>query len=182
MAFVNDLEDINSVCMTAVAVCSIPGPEPTSHRCSSLSSLLQLVFHPHRVLRCAQNLLEKYNIAPTDIGRLEVGTETIIDKSKSVKTTLSQLFNEHGNFDLEGVDNINACYGGTAALLNTMAWVESSAWDGRYGLVVCGDIAVYEEGPARPTGGCAAVAILVGRNAPLVLGNVRARPPSPSSQ
>jgi hydroxymethylglutaryl-CoA synthase len=75
------------------------------------------------------------------------------------------------------VDNINACYGGTAALLNTMAWVESSAWDGRYGLVVCGDIAVYEEGPARPTGGCAAVAILVGRNAPLVLGNVRARPP-----
>jgi hypothetical protein len=63
-----------------------------------------------------------------------------------------QLFNEHGNFDLEGVDNINACYGGTAALLNTLAWVESSAWDGRYGIVVCGDIAVYEDGPARPTG------------------------------
>jgi hypothetical protein len=72
MAFVNDLEDINSVCMTAVAVCSISGPAPTSHRHWSLSSSLQLVFHPHGVLRCAQNLLEKYNIAPTDIGRLEV--------------------------------------------------------------------------------------------------------------
>ncbi len=35
-----------------------------------------------------QNLLEKYNVALTDVGRLEVGTETIIDKSKSVKTTL----------------------------------------------------------------------------------------------
>jgi hydroxymethylglutaryl-CoA synthase len=35
-----------------------------------------------------QNLLEKYNVAPTDIGRLEVGTETLIDKSKSVKSTL----------------------------------------------------------------------------------------------
>ena len=139
MAFCDDLEDINSVCMTAV-----------------------------------MNLLDKYNIAPTDIGRLEVGTETLIDKSKSVKTTLTQLFNSHGNFDLEGVDNINACYGGTAALLNTMAWVESSAYDGRYGLVVCGDIAVYEDGPARPTGGCAAVAILIGRDAPLVLGAVRA--------
>eukprot|EP00285_Hemiselmis_virescens_P017387 CAMPEP_0173392420 /NCGR_PEP_ID=MMETSP1356-20130122/19527_1 /TAXON_ID=77927 ORGANISM="Hemiselmis virescens, Strain PCC157" /NCGR_SAMPLE_ID=MMETSP1356 /ASSEMBLY_ACC=CAM_ASM_000847 /LENGTH=492 /DNA_ID=CAMNT_0014350211 /DNA_START=73 /DNA_END=1547 /DNA_ORIENTATION=- len=138
MAFVNDLEDINSVCMTAVA-----------------------------------NLLEKYNIAPTDIGRLEVGTETIIDKSKSVKTTLVQIFNEHGNFDIEGVDNINACYGGTAALLNTMAWVESSAWDGRYAVVVAGDIAVYEEGPARPTGGCAAVAMLIGRDAPIVLQTVR---------
>jgi hypothetical protein len=34
-----------------------------------------------------------------------------------------RLLNEHGNFDVEGVDNINACYGGTAALLNTMAWV-----------------------------------------------------------
>lgn len=139
MAFCNDLEDINSVCMTAV-----------------------------------MNLMEKYNIAPTDVGRLEVGTETIIDKSKSVKSTISQLFNAHGNFDLEGVDNINACYGGTAALLNTMAWVESSAWDGRYAIVVCGDIAVYEEGPARPTGGCAAVAMLIGRDAPLVLGTVRA--------
>mmetsp|Transcript_30176 Transcript_30176/g.79788 ORF Transcript_30176/g.79788 Transcript_30176/m.79788 type:complete len:478 (+) Transcript_30176:322-1755(+) len=118
--------------------------------------------------------MEKYNIAPTDIGRLEVGTETLIDKSKSVKSTLCQLFNEHGNFDLEGVDNINACYGGTAALLNTLSWVESSAWDGRYGIVVCGDIAVYEDGPARPTGGCAAVAMLIGRDAPIVVGPVRA--------
>ncbi len=32
----------------------------------------------------------------------------------------SEQFNKHGNYDFEGVDNINACYGGTAALLNTM--------------------------------------------------------------
>jgi len=44
-----------------------------------------------------------------------------------------------------------------------------SAWDGRYALVVCGDIAVYEAGPARPTGGCGAVAMLIGPDAPLVL-------------
>ncbi len=31
--------------------------------------------------------------------------------------------------------------------------VESSAWDGRYAIAVAGDIAVYEKGPARPTGG-----------------------------
>lgn len=36
-------------------------------------------------------------------------------------------------------------------------------------MVVCGDIAVYEAGPARPTGGCGAVAMLVGPDAPLVL-------------
>lgn len=45
----------------------------------------------------------------------------------------------------------------------------ASEWDGRYALVVCGDIAVYEAGPARPTGGCGAVAMLIGPDAPLVL-------------
>jgi hydroxymethylglutaryl-CoA synthase len=78
-----------------------------------------------------------------------------------------QLFGDNQN--LEGVDNINACYGGTAALLNTVNWIESSAWDGRDGLVVAGDIALYAKGAARPSGGAGAVAILVGPNAPLVL-------------
>jgi hydroxymethylglutaryl-CoA synthase len=39
---------------------------------------------------------------------------------------------------------------------------------GRYALVVAGDIAVYAAGNARPTGGCGAVAILIGPNAPIV--------------
>nr|NVI74472.1 HMG coenzyme A synthase [Cucujiformia] len=68
----------------------------------------------------------------------------------------------------EGIDTTNACYGGTAALFNSIAWVESSAWNGRYALVVAADIAVYAKGAARPTGGAGAVAMLVGPNAPLV--------------
>ena len=67
-----------------------------------------------------------------DIGRLEVGTETLIDKSKSVKSVLMQLFKESGNSSIEGVDTTNACYGGTQALFNSLAWVESSAWDGKF--------------------------------------------------
>ena len=39
----------------------------------------------------------------------------------------------------------------------------------RLALAVCGDIAVYAEGAARPSGGAGAVAMLVGPNAPLVL-------------
>ena len=101
-------------------------------------------------LSAVHGLLEKYNIDPNSIGRLEVGTETLVDKSKSVKTSLMQLFGS--NTDLEGITNVNACYGGTAALFNSIAWVESSEWNGKYALVVCGDIAVYEAGPARPTG------------------------------
>jgi hydroxymethylglutaryl-CoA synthase len=120
-------------------------------------------------LSCVNNILEKFQISPLDIGRLEVGTETVIDKSKSVKTYLMQLFKNCGNHDIEGVDNKNACYGGTNALLNAINWIESSSWDGRYALVVAADIAVYKRGPARPTGGCGAVAMLIGPNAPIVV-------------
>lgn len=114
-------------------------------------------------------LLEKYNIDPKSIGRLDVGTETIIDKSKSVKTVLMNLFAPSGNTDIEGIDSKNACYGGTAALFNAVNWIESSSWDGRDAIVVAGDIAIYAEGGARPVGGAGAVAMLIGPNAPLVM-------------
>lgn len=120
-------------------------------------------------LSAVHSLLEKYNIPPSAIGRLEIGTETMVDKSKAVKTALMDLFGKHGNFDIEGIDSKNACYGGTAAVLNSLAWVESSAWDGRYAIAVAGDIAVYEPGPARPTGGAGVVAMLIGPNAPLAI-------------
>lgn len=98
---------------------------------------------------------------------MEVGTETILDKSKSVKSVLMQLFGDNTN--VEGVDTINACYGGTNAFLNSIAWVESSGWDGRDAIVVAGDIALYAKGNARPTGGAGAVAMLIGPNAPIVV-------------
>lgn len=119
-------------------------------------------------LTVLQRLIEKNKINLHDIGRLEVGTETIIDKSKSVKTFLMTLFAEAGATDIEGIDTTNACYGGTAALINAINWVESSSWDGRKAIVVAGDFAVYVKGAARPTGGAGAVAMLIGANAPLV--------------
>ncbi|XP_068236177.1 hydroxymethylglutaryl-CoA synthase 1 [Palaemon carinicauda] len=134
MGFSSDLEDINSLCLTALS-----------------------------------HLMERTGVGYENIGRLEVGTETIVDKSKSVKSVLMQLFEDSGNTDVEGIDTTNACYGGTAALINAVNWVESSSWDGRYAVVVAGDIAVYAKGAARPTGGAGAVAMLIGPHAPLVL-------------
>lgn len=81
-------------------------------------------------LTVVQNLVQKNSLSYSDIGRLEVGTETILDKSKSVKTVLMQLFASSGNSSVEGIDTTNACYGGTQALFNAVSWVESSAWDG----------------------------------------------------
>ena len=120
-------------------------------------------------LTAVSSLLRKYSIDPRSIGRMEVGTETILDKSKSVKSVLMQLFTPSGNTNVEGVDTINACYGGTNALFNAVNWVESSAWDGRDAIVVGGDIALYNKGNARPTGGAGCVAMLVGPHAPLVV-------------
>ena len=136
MSFVNDREDIYSMCLTA---------------CS--------------------NLIKNYNIDTDKIGRLEVGTETLVDKSKSVKTVLTQLF--PGNGDMEGIDTVNACYGGTNAVFNSINWIESSSWDGRDAIVVCGDIAIYDKGAARPTGGAGTVALWIGPDAPLVFDSVR---------
>lgn len=43
-------------------------------------------------MTAVNNLLKKNNINPKDIGRLEVGSESEIDKSKSIKTHLMTLF------------------------------------------------------------------------------------------
>lgn len=118
-------------------------------------------------LTATSSLLKKFKIDTASIGRLEVGTETLLDKSKSVKSVLMQLFGE--NTDIEGVDTINACYGGTSALFNAVNWVESSSWDGRDAIVVAGDIALYAKGNARPTGGAGCVAMLIGPDAPIVI-------------
>uniref|UniRef100_A0A7S2LNP4 Hydroxymethylglutaryl-CoA synthase n=1 Tax=Leptocylindrus danicus TaxID=163516 RepID=A0A7S2LNP4_9STRA len=124
--------------------------------CEDINSLALTVVH---------SLLEKYEIDPSEVGRLEIGTETLVDKSKSTKTILMDLFAP--NTDIEGATIVNACYGGTSALLNAFSWVESDGWDGRFAIVVAADIAAYARGPARPTCGVGAVAVLIGRDAPL---------------
>uniref|UniRef100_A0A915BNQ1 Hydroxymethylglutaryl-CoA synthase n=1 Tax=Parascaris univalens TaxID=6257 RepID=A0A915BNQ1_PARUN len=110
------------------------------------------------------NLLERYEINISTVGFLAVGTETLIDKSKGVKTQLMELFG--ANTDIEGVDVKNACFGGTQALFHAVDWVYAN-WqtEKRYAIVVMGDIAIYEPGAARCTGGAGAFAALIGPDA-----------------
>ncbi|EFO15838.2 hydroxymethylglutaryl-CoA synthase [Loa loa] len=117
-------------------------------------------------LTVVSKLLRNYKLSAKDIGFLCVGTETLIDKSKSVKTSLMKLFEE--NCDIEGVDVKNACYGGTQALFHAIDWIYAN-WEleKRYAIAVMADIAVYGAGPARCTGGAGAFAALVGPNAVL---------------
>jgi hydroxymethylglutaryl-CoA synthase len=68
-----------------------------------------------------------------------VGTESAVDRAKSIKSYMMQLFPDTAA-GVEGADVVHACYGGAAALLNALAWVESEAWDGRWAVVVTTDV------------------------------------------
>lgn len=189
MAFCTDREDIYSVCLSGQSAvtlwshCIVCCWLLTVAR-SNFRTLLFLSDHfTHRPLcllllssspSAVSRFMTQYNIPYQWIGRVEVASETILDHSKAIKTHLMTLFEQSGNSDVEGIDSMNACYAGTNALFNSHAWVESSAWDGRYALVVSADIAEYSEGNARPTGGCGAVVMLVGPDAPLVIEPSRA--------
>jgi 3-hydroxy-3-methylglutaryl-CoA-synthase len=124
-------------------------------------------------LTVVSRLMKRTGIPFDQIGRLEVGTESLLDRSKSIKTHLMSLFQEKGCFDIEGVDNYNACYGGTAAFINSMMWMQSPSWDGRWAIVVCVDIADFADHQAF-LNGASCVAMLLGPNAPVVLENERA--------
>ena len=102
------------------------------------------------------------------IGRMEVGTESQLDRSKSIKTHLMDLAAAKGCHNMEGVDNYNACYGGTAALFNSINWFYNPAWDGRWAVVVCTDIADFHSEFAF-LNGAACVAMLLGPGAPVAV-------------
>lgn len=167
MSFCSDNEDVNSLCLTGFTKI------PSTKKANFLNFYISFAV--------VSSLLRKYKIDPKQIGRLEVGSESTIDKSKSVKSVLMKLFVESDNHDIEGlfhfflrelqknwlklgIDTINGCYGATNALFNAINWLESQYWDGRYAIVVAADNAVYANGAARPTGGCGAIAMLLARH------------------
>ncbi len=55
-----------------------------------LTPLVSQVNHSYNLV--VNHLLNNHNISPSQVGRLEVGSETLIDKSKSTKTVLMSLF------------------------------------------------------------------------------------------
>ncbi|CAB3398233.1 unnamed protein product [Caenorhabditis bovis] len=124
-------------------------------------------------LTVTKKLMDTYKVLPNSIGCLVVGTETLIDKSKSVKTALMDLFDDCS--DIEGVDIKNACFGGAQALLHAVDWVHvNHQVENRDAIVVVADIAIYEDGPARCTGGAGAIAFLIRPNATIPIDRVLA--------
>ena len=116
-----------------------------------------------------EKLVKRCELPLTQIGRLEVGTESQVDRAKSVKSFLMAFFQDEALHSVEGADTYNACYGGTNALFSTVNWVQSASWSGQYGVVVCSDPAVHPQPEALSGIGASAVGLMVGAEQVMIL-------------
>jgi hydroxymethylglutaryl-CoA synthase len=110
-----------------------------------------------------RRLLGTYDIDPSRIGLLAVGTETGVDHSKPVASHVQGVLELPRHMRVYDVQH--ACYGGTAALMQAVEWIASGANRGKAAIVVCADVARYGLHTAgEPTQGAGAVAMLVSEN------------------
>ncbi|EFO64384.1 Hydroxymethylglutaryl-CoA synthase [Giardia lamblia P15] len=113
--------------------------------------------------KVVQDILSKITI-----GRFEVGTESSVDKAKSIKSFLADMM---GTARTTGADIINACLGGVLALENAILWLSAAKHDDKTGkypaaIVVTTDISIYNDITSIPTGGAGAVAMLLVKDYP----------------
>ena len=112
-------------------------------------------------------LLTRCGVSWQDVGMLGVGSESLLDRSKSLKTGLMASFEARGDCAVEGTDFYHAYEGGILALRRCIDWSQSASWDGRWAVAICADVA---DGLGDDVcTGAAAAAVLVGPMAPLVL-------------
>lgn len=112
-------------------------------------------------LSAFSRFMQRLFIAFREIGRLEVGTESAVDRGKSTKSFLMSMFEADDHHGVEGTDTFNACYGGTNAYFSTMNWMQGFGWNGASGIVVCSDPAVHPDPSHLPGVGASAISLLV---------------------
>jgi hydroxymethylglutaryl-CoA synthase len=104
--------------------------------------------------------LESFEIEPSEIGTLVVGTETGVDHSKPVATYVHEHLRLASS--CRSVETKHACLGGSAGLTMAMDWIAAGRARGRKALVIAADIARYGlKTPGEPTQGAGAVAFVV---------------------
>ena len=110
----------------------------------------------------SKRLLERKDLSPEDIGRIDVATESSFDKSKPISTyvagCLEQTFEGDFHHANKGERKF-ACVSGTQALDDAYNWIRAGRNRGRKALVIATDTALYErDDPGEATQGAGAVA------------------------
>ncbi|XVH32130.1 hydroxymethylglutaryl-CoA synthase [Haloferacaceae archaeon DSL9] len=120
----------------------------------------------------AKRLMERKGLAPDDIGRIDVATESAFDNSKPVSTyiagCLEQVFEGDFRHANKGERKF-ACVAGTQSIDDAYNWIKAGRNRGRAALVVATDTALYARGdPGEATQGAGAVAMLIDEDPSLV--------------
>ena len=121
-------------------------------------------------LTVVHQLIDRYGLRSGSVGLLEVSSESLVDRSKSMKTELMSLLEMRGSADVEGVSVYQACDSGATALLDGCRWCDSTSWDGRWALAVSSEVSLAAAARRSGVAPAVALAALIGPDAPLRLG------------
>jgi hydroxymethylglutaryl-CoA synthase len=114
-------------------------------------------------------LMQKNNVAPSDVGRLYVATESALDESKALNSyvigMLEQVYGPDSFEHCGGIECKFACVSGSYALYDNANWIRAGEAEGKSAIVVVSDIAKYDMGSAgESTQGAGAIAMLLNDN------------------
>ncbi|MFB6171471.1 MAG: hydroxymethylglutaryl-CoA synthase [Haloarculaceae archaeon] len=120
----------------------------------------------------AHRLMERKDLQPEDIGRIDVATESAFDNSKPVSTYIAGCLEQVYEGDFHHANKGErkfACISGTQSLDDAYNWIRAGRNRGRAALVVATDTALYARGdPGEATQGAGAVAMLIDEDPDLV--------------
>ncbi|GGN15280.1 hydroxymethylglutaryl-CoA synthase [Halarchaeum nitratireducens] len=120
----------------------------------------------------AYRLMERKGLAPDDVGRIDVATESAFDNSKPVSTYIAGCLEQVYEGDFHHANKGErkfACIAGTQSLDDACNWIRAGRHRGRGALVIASDTALYERGDAgEATQGAGAVAMWVTEDPSLV--------------
>ena len=114
-------------------------------------------------------IMERGKLAPKDIGRLYVATESSLDESKAMNSyvigMLEQIYGDDSFGHCGGIECKFACVSGSYALYDNSNWIRAGESGGKSAIVVVSDIAKYDLGSSGEyTQGAGAIAMLVNDN------------------
>lgn len=116
----------------------------------------------------ALDIIDNENLSLSEIGRIDVATESSFDRSKPVSSYIAGCIEDYTGDNFENVNTGErkfACIAGTQAINDALNWIQSEVNHGRKALVIATDTAFYERGGSgEATQGAGAVAMLIDEN------------------
>ena len=113
----------------------------------------------------AKRLMDRKDLSPEDVGRIDVATESAFDHSKPVSTYIAGCLEQVYDGDFRHANKGErkfACVAGTQAIDDAYNWIQAGRNREKAALVVATDTALYERGdPGEATQGAGAVALLI---------------------